>query len=64
MRLGWLLAVGMAMAFGASAVRAAEVASLPDDEVASRVSVVDITLAGLPDGEAANARLAMTLARL
>ncbi|WP_397596826.1 autotransporter assembly complex family protein [Silanimonas sp.] len=62
---GWLLAVGMAMAFGASAVRAEDAASpLAAEPAAPRVRVVDITLSGLPDEEAANARLGMTLARL
>ena len=49
----------MAMAFGASAVRAEAAEPEPP-----RIRVVDITLAGLPDEEAANARLGMTLARL
>ena len=47
------------MAFGASAVRAEAAEPEPP-----RIRVVDITLAGLPDEEAANARLGMTLARL
>jgi translocation and assembly module TamA len=55
----------MAMAFGASAVRAQDAASpLAAEPEPPRVRVVDITLSGLPDEEAANARLGMTLARL
>jgi len=55
----------MAMAFGASAVRAEDAASpLAAEPEPPRVRVVDITLSGLPDEEAANARLGMTLARL
>lgn len=62
---GWLLALGMAVAFGAAAVRAEDAASSSVADVPPpRLRVVDITVAGLPDEEAANVRLAMTLARL
>jgi translocation and assembly module TamA len=55
----------MAMAFGASPVRAEDAASpLAAEPEPPRIRVVDVTLAGLPDEEAANARLGMTLARL
>ncbi|GAB3731829.1 autotransporter assembly complex family protein [Silanimonas algicola] len=64
MLLGWWLAAGLAVACGVPPVAAQEPAPLPAVDAPARVSVVDIALDGLPDEEAANARLAMTLARL
>ena len=64
-RLGWWLAAGLVVAFGAPPVAAQEPARPKSaDEAPARLRVVDIDLDGLPDEEAANARLAMTLVRL
>lgn len=62
--LGWWLAAGLAASSGTPSAAARD----PVPPVAAggpaRVNVVDIALDGLPDDETANARLAMTLARL
>lgn len=62
--LGGLLAFGIAAGLAPPPAGASAASPVPADEAAPRVNVVDIDLRGLPAEEAANARNAMTLARL
>lgn len=63
--LGGGFAVGLAACIATSSLRAEDASARAVAEGSPpRVSVVDLTLDGLPDAEAANARLAMTVARL
>jgi translocation and assembly module TamA len=61
-RFATLLALGLVLAGIAPA--AAQRAEVPADRSLPPVSVLEVSLLGLDDEEAANARLAMTLARL